>query len=220
MFGTDERWVLRLMVRTVVLVSGGGTNLQSIIAARLFEEIQNCEIVSVISSDPDAYALDRARAAGIDISVVDAKTFPTKRTFNTALLQKLQDLDTQLVVLSGFMHILQRPIIKEYENRIMNVHPALLPSFSGTGLVDLALHQRVLDSGAKITGATVHFVTEDLDKGPIILQKAVDVLEGDNPKILQRRVQEQAEWELLPRAMDLFCRNKLEVSGNRVIIKE
>ena len=208
------------MVRTVVLVSGGGTNLQSIIAARLFEEIQNCEIVSVISSDPEAYALDRARAAGIDISVVDAKTFPTKRTFNTALLQKLQDLDTQLVVLSGFMHILQRPIIKEYENRIMNVHPALLPSFSGTGLVDLSLHQRVLDSGTKITGATVHFVTEELDKGPIILQKAVDVLENDTPKILQRRVQEQAEWELLPRAMDLFCRDKLVVEGNRVLIKE
>jgi len=208
------------MIRTVILVSGGGTNLQSIIAAKLFEEIQNCEIVSVISSDPDAYALDRARAAGIDISVVDAKTFPTKRTFNTALLQKLQDLDAQLVVLSGFMHILQRPIIKEFENRIMNVHPALLPSFSGTGYVDLALHQRVLDSGAKITGATVHFVTEELDSGPIILQKAVEILDSDTPKILQRRVQEQAEWELLPRAMDLFCRDKLKVESNRVLIKE
>ena len=208
------------MVKTAVLVSGGGTNLQSIIAAKLFGEIQNCELVSVISSNPNAYALDRARAAGIDVSVVDAQTFPTRRTFNTALLQKLQDVDAELVVLAGFMQILQRPIVKAFEDRIINVHPALLPSFSGPGCFGLNVHQMALDYGVRVSGATVHFVTEEVDVGPIILQKAVDVLPGDTPRLLQKRVQEQAEWEILPRAIDLFCQGKLVVEGRRVLIKE
>lgn len=208
------------MVRTVILVSGGGTNLQAIIAANLFGEIENCEIVSVISSNPDAYALTRAQTAGIETSVVDVNTFPTRRTFNTALLQKLTDLDAQLVVLAGFMQILQRPLVKDFENRIINVHPALLPSFSGEGCYGLHVHKQALESGVKVSGATVHFVTEDVDKGPIILQKAVDVLADDTPKTLQTRVMEEAEWEILPRAIDLFCRGKLQVENGRVTILE
>ena len=208
------------MVRTAILVSGGGTNLQAILAAKLFGDIQNCDIVAVISSKQDAYALDRARAAGIDASVVDAATFPTKRTFNTALMQKLKDLDVELVVLAGFLQILQRPIIKEWENRIINVHPSLIPSFCGNGVYGLAVHQMALDHGVKVSGATVHFVTEEVDAGPIILQKAVAVLPNDTAKSLQRRIMEQAEWEILPRAIDLFCRGKLQVEGRRVIIAE
>ena len=208
------------MVRTAILVSGGGTNLQAIIAARLFGEIQNCNIVAVISSSQNAYALDRARAAGIEVSVVDVTAFPTKRTFNTALHQKLHDLDVELVVMAGFLQILQRPIIKAYENRIINVHPSLIPSFSGPDCYGLRVHQKALDYGVKVSGATVHFVTEEVDAGPIILQKAVDVLPGDTPKTLQRRVMELAEWELLPRAIDLFCRGKLQIEGRHVIIKE
>jgi len=207
-------------VRTAILVSGGGTNLQAIIAGKLFGEIQNCDIVAVISSNPNAYALDRARAAGISASVVDLSTFPTKRTFNTALLQKLKDLDVELVVLAGFMQVLQRPIVKEYENRIMNVHPALIPAFSGEGCYGLKVHQMAIDHGVKISGATVHFVTEEVDAGPIILQKAVDVLPCDTAKTLQRRIMEQAEWDILPRAIDLFCRGKLRVEGRRVFIEE
>ncbi|MCL2569165.1 MAG: phosphoribosylglycinamide formyltransferase [Oscillospiraceae bacterium] len=208
------------LVRTAVLVSGGGTNLQAIIAAKLFGEIQNCDLVAVISSNHGAYALDRARAAGIDASVVDVTTFPTKRTFNTALMQKLKDLDVDLVVLAGFMQVLQRPICKEWENRIINVHPALIPSFSGEGCYGLKVHQMALDYGVKVTGATVHFVTEEVDAGPIILQKAIDILPNDTAKSLQRRVMEQAEWDILPKAIDLFCRGKLRVEGRRVIIEE
>ena len=208
------------MVRTAVLVSGGGTNLQAIIAAQLFGEIQNCNIVSVVSSSQNAYALDRARAAGLEVSVVDVTAFPTKRTFNTALLQTLQALDVELVVLAGFMQILQRPIVKEYENRIINVHPSLIPAFCGPDCYGLKVHQMALDAGVKVSGATVHFVTEEIDSGPIILQKAVDVLQDDTAKTLQRRVMEEAEWEILPKAIDLFCRGKLQVAGNRVRIEE
>ena len=151
------------MVRTAVLVSGGGTNLQAILASKLFGEIQNCHIVAVISSNQNAYALDRARAANLDTSVVDISTFPTKRNFNTALAQKLKDLDVALVVLAGFSQdMLQRPIIKEYENRIINVHPSLFPAFCDEGCQGEALHQMVLDQGVKITGATVYFVAEEM----------------------------------------------------------
>jgi len=208
------------MVRTAILVSGGGSNLQAIIAAKLFDEIKNCEIVAVISSKQNVYALDRARAAGIDASVVDASTFPTKRTFNTALIQKLKDLDVELVVLAGFMQDLQRPLVKEWENRIINAHPSLMPAFCSAEHHGLQIHQAVLDHGVKVSGATVHFVTEEIGVGPIILQKAVDVLPSDNAKSLQQRIMEQAEWEILPRAIDLFCRGKLRVEGQRVIIDE
>ncbi|MCL2827621.1 MAG: phosphoribosylglycinamide formyltransferase [Oscillospiraceae bacterium] len=208
------------MVRTAVLVSGGGTNLQAIIAAQLFGEIQNCKLVAVISSTPGAYALDRARAAGIETSVVDFSMFPTKRTFNTALLEKLKDLDVELVVLAGFMPVLQRSIVKEFENRVINVHPSLMPAFCGPGRIGLRVHQMVLDQGVKVSGATVHFVTEEIADGPIILQKAVDVQQDDTAKILQRRIMELGEWDILPRAIDLYCRGKLRVEGRKVIIDE
>lgn len=208
------------MVRTAILVSGGGTNLQAIIAAHLFGEIQNCEIVCVISSNPDAYALVRAKTAGIETTIVDIKKFPTRRTFNSALLQKFKDLDIELLVLAGFMHVLERPIVKAYENRIINVHPALIPSFSGEGCYGLHVHQMALDYGVKVSGATVHFVTEDVDAGPIILQKAVEVLPGDTAKTLQQRIMETAEWELLPKAINLYCTGRIEVEGRKVTIKE
>ena len=208
------------MVRTAVLVSGGGTNLQAIIAAMLFGEIQNCKLVAVISSTPTAYALDRARAAGIETSVVDFAMFPTKRTFNTALLEKLKDLDVELVVLAGFVPILQRAVVKEFENRIINAHPSLMPAFCGPGWIGLRVHQAVLDQGVKVSGATVHFVTEEIADGPIILQKAVDVQQTDTAKILQRRIMELGEWDILPRAMDLYCRGKLRVEGRKVMIDE
>jgi len=209
------------MVRTAILVSGGGTNLQAIIAGKLFGEIKNCDIVAVISSKPNVYALDRARAAGMDASVVDTSTFPTKRTFNTALAQKLKDLDVELVVLAGFPEsLLQRPIIKEYENRIINVHPSLIPAFCGEGCHGEHIHQMVLDHGVKISGATVHFVAEEVNAGPIILQKAVDVLPSDTAKSLGRRIMEEAEWEILPRAIDLFCRGKLRVEGRRIVVED
>lgn len=208
------------MVRTAVLVSGGGTNLQAIIAAQLFGEIQNCAIVCVISSNPEAYALERAKSAGLNTSVIDVKKFPTRRTFNSALLQKLKDLDVELLVLAGFLHVLERPIVKEYENRIINVHPSLIPSFCGDGCYGLRVHQMALDYGVKVSGATVHFVTEDVDCGPIILQKAVDVMPGDTAKILQQRIMENAEWELLPKAINLYCAGRLKVDGRKVIIAE
>ena len=194
------------MVRTAILVSGGGTNLEAIITANLFGEIQNCEIVSVISSNPEAYALHRAKNAGIPTSVIDVKTFPTRRTWGTAILQKLKDLDVELVVLAGFLYVLERPIVHAYENRIINVHPALIPSFCGDDCYGLKVHKMALDYGVKVTGATVHFVTEAVDAGPIILQKAIEVLPDDTPKSLQQRVMEQCEWEILPRAIDLYCR--------------
>jgi len=208
------------MIKTAVLVSGGGTNLQAIIAAQLFGEIQNCKLVAVISSTPGAYALDRARAAGIETSVVDISMFPTKRTFNTALLEKLKDLDVELVVLAGFMPVLQRPIVKEFENRIINVHPSLMPAFCGPGRTGLRVHQMVIDQGVKISGATVYFVTEEIVDGPIILQKAVDVQQDDTAKLLQRRIMELGEWDVLPRAVDLYCRGKLRVEGRKVMIDE
>jgi len=208
-------------VRTAILVSGGGSNLQAIIAGKIFGEIENCEIVSVISSNPDAYALERAKAANIPTTVIDASTFPTKRTFNTALMQKLTDLDIEFIVLAGFMQVLQRPICKAFENRIINVHPSLIPSFCGDGFYGLRVHQAVLDAGVRVTGATVHFVTEDVDAGPIILQKAVDVELDDTPKALQKRVMEQAEWILLPQAIDLYCRGRISVvDGKTVILTE
>lgn len=208
------------MVRTAILVSGGGTNLQAIIAAKLFGEISNCDLSCVISSNPDAYALERAKAVGINTTIIDVKKFPTRRTFNTALLQKFKDLDIELLVLAGFLHVLERPIIKAYENRIINVHPSLIPAFCGDGCYGLRVHQMALDYGVKISGATVHFVTEDVDAGPIILQKAVEILDNDTPQILQQRIMEEAEWEILPKAIDLYCTGRLDVQGRKVIIKE
>lgn len=207
------------MVRTAILVSGGGTNLQAIIAAQLFGEIRNCEIVAVISSNPDAYALERAKTAGLETTIIDVKKFPTRRTFNSALLQKLKDLDIELVVLAGFLHVLERPVVKSYANRIINVHPSLIPSFCGDGCYGLRVHQMALDYGVKVSGATVHFVTEDVDSGPIILQKSVDIEPTDTAKDLQRSIMEKAEWDILPKAINLYCTGRLEVEGRTVTIK-
>ena len=208
------------MVKTAVLVSGGGTNLQAILDARLFDELENCDLCAVISSTPDAYALTRAQNAEIPTYIVDHSLFPTRQAFTTAILDKLKDLDIELVVLAGFMHILGDQLVHAYEGRMINVHPSLIPSFCGDGYFGLRVHKAALDYGVKMTGATVHFVTSEPDAGPIILQKAVAVLEDDTPQSLQRRVMEEAEWQLLPQAVSLFCQGRLQLEGRRVIIKE
>ena len=208
------------MVKTAVLVSGGGTNLQAVIDANLFGEIKNCEIAVVISSHPDAYALQRAHYAGIQSYVVDRANFPNRLSFTKALLEKLQDLEIELVVYAGFNFILGPQLIKAYNNRIINIHPSLLPSFCGPGFYGLRVHEAVLAHGVKVTGATAHFATELVDDGPIILQKAVQIFENDTPGTLQRRVMEEAEWKILPEAISLFCERRLEVDGRIVRIKE
>ena len=207
------------MVRTAVLVSGGGTNLQAILDARLFGELENCDLCAVISSSPEAYALTRAKNAGVPTYIVDHSLFPTRRAFTTAILDKLKDLDIELVVLAGFMHILGDHLVHAYEGRMLNVHPSLIPSFCGDGFYGLRVHQAALAYGVKVTGATVHFVTSEPDAGPVVLQRAVDVHEDDTPQTLQKRVMEEAEWKLLPQAISLYCEGRLQLDGRRVIIK-
>jgi phosphoribosylglycinamide formyltransferase-1 len=207
------------MVKTAVLVSGGGTNLQAIIDSHIFGEIKNCELAAVISSNPEAYAIQRAQYAGIPVYIVDRAIFPNRMSFTKALLEKLQDLEIELVVYAGFNYILGPQLIKAYENRIINIHPSLIPSFCGPGYYGLRVHEAVLDYGAKVTGATAHFATEVVDDGPIILQKAVPVFEDDTPSTLQRRVMEEAEWKILPMAISLFCERRLEFDGRKIQIK-
>ena len=207
------------MVKTAVLVSGGGTNLQAIIDANLFGEIKNCGLEAVISSNPEAYAIERAKYAGIPVYIVDRSIFANRLSFTKALLEKLQDLEIELVVYAGFNYILGHQIINAYENRIINIHPSLIPSFCGPGYYGIKVHEAVLAHGVKITGATAHFATETVDDGPIILQKAVTVLDGDTPKTLQRRVMEEAEWKILPEAISLYCERRLVVDGRIVRIK-
>lgn len=207
-------------VRTAVLVSGGGTNLQAIIDANAFDEIPNFELAAVISSSPDAYALQRAEFASIPAYIVDRAIFPNRTSFSHAIHQKLVDLDIELVVNAGFMYVLDAPLVKAFANRIINVHPALIPSFCGIGFYGLRVHQAALDYGVKVTGATVHFCTAEADEGPIILQKAVEIREDDTAETLQRRVMEEAEWKLLPEAISLYCEGRLEVNGRCVTIKD
>jgi len=207
------------MVKTAVLVSGGGTNLQAIIDASLFGEIVNCELAAVISSNPEAYAIERAQYAGIPVYVVDRSIFPNRISFTKAILDKLHDLEIELVVYAGFNFILGPQLIKAYKNKIINIHPSLLPSFCGPGFYGLRVHEAVLEPGVKVTGATAHFATEVTDNGPIILQKAVEILEDDTPQSLQRRVMEQAEWKILPAAISLFCERRLVIEGRKVRIK-
>jgi len=207
------------MVRTAVLVSGGGTNLQAIIDANLFGEIKNCELSAVISSNPQAYAIERAQYASIPVYIVDRSIFPNRLSFTKALLDKLQDLEIALVVYAGFNYILGHQLIKVYENKIINIHPSLIPAFCGPGFYGLRVHEAVLDYGAKVTGATAHFATEIADDGPIILQKAVEIFEDDTPQVLQRRVMEEAEWKILPAAISLFCERRLVVEGRKVRIE-
>ena len=206
--------------RIAVLVSGGGTNLQALIDAQRRGEIINGEIAAVISSKPGVYALERAKRAGIPGHVVARKDYPDHQAMTAALVDKLKSLDIDLVVLAGFMVILTEEIVKAYPNAILNVHPALIPSFCGEGCYGLHVHEMALEYGVKVSGATVHFVSEECDGGPIVLQKAVPVEENDTPETLQRRIMEQAEWVILPRAVSLFCQNRLKVEGRTVRISK
>lgn len=206
------------MLNIGVLVSGGGTNLQKLIDAQQAGEIKNGAIRVVIASRADAFALERARKAGIEAIALCRKDYPDVESYSEALIHALQARDVDLVVLAGFLTITGDNFIKAYENRIMNVHPALLPAFGGRGFYGLHVHEAVLARGCKLTGATVHFANEVCDGGPIILQKAVEVKDGDTPETLQRRVMEEAEWVLLPQAVSLFCEGRLQVKDGKVNI--
>ena len=208
------------MVKTAVLVSGGGTNLQAIIDAHIFGEIKNCELTAVISSNPEAYALERAKNAGIPSYVIDVDIFPNRASFTEAVLKMLMDLDIELVVLAGFMYVLDEPFIRQFRNRVINIHPSLIPAFCGEGYYGLKVHKMALDYGVKVTGATAHFATEEADAGPIILQRAIPIEPDDTPETLQRRVMREVEWKILPEAVSLFCEGRLRVEGRVVRILE
>lgn len=203
-----------------VLVSGGGTNLQALIDAQARGELGGGRITAVISSKAEAYALERAAKAGIPGFVLPRKEYDSNRAMTLALVEKLKELEIDLVVLAGCMVIFTGELVKAYPNAIMNVHPALIPAFCGPGYYGLHVHEEALRYGVKVSGATVHFVTEECDGGPIIAQKSVPVLEGDTPEILQKRIMTQAEWKLLPQAVSLFCQGRLSVEGRHVTIKE
>ena len=203
-----------------VLVSGGGTNLQALIDAQSRGELGGGKITAVISSKPGAYALERAAKAGIPGFVLPRKEFTSNRDMTLALVEKLKELKTNLVVLAGCMVIFTRELADAYPNAVMNVHPALIPAFCGPGYYGLRVHEEALRYGVKVSGATVHFVTEECDGGPIIAQKCVPIQEGDTPEVLQKRIMTEAEWKLLPQAVSLFCQGRLKVEGRHVIIKE
>jgi len=205
--------------RIAVLVSGGGTNLQALIDAQLRGELGGGKIVAVISSKAGAYALERAKKADIQGYVLPRKEFDSNRAMTTALVEMLNKLDIDLVVLAGCMIIFTQELVDAYPNAIMNVHPALIPSFCGEGFYGLHVHEKALEYGVKLSGATVHFVSAECDGGPIIAQKSVEVLPGDTPEVLQKRIMEQAEWKLLQEAVRLFCEDRLCVTGRTVIIK-
>lgn len=199
------------MLRVAVLVSGGGTNLQAIIDAVEHGTITNTQIVGVISNNKNAFALERAGRHGIPAQCISPKDFETRDEFNRVFLDKVNELKADLIVLAGFLVVIPEMMIREYRNRIINIHPSLIPSFCGTGFYGLKVHEAALKRGVKVVGATVHFVDEGTDTGPIILQKAVEVQEGDTPEVLQRRVMEQAEWEIMPKAIDLIANDKIQV---------
>ena len=206
------------MKNIVVLVSGGGTNLQALIDAEKRGEISGGKITCVISSKPDAYALERAKQNGISTRVISRKEYADVSSYTKAVTAALVEEKADLVVYAGFMTILDEQICKAFPYKMMNVHPALIPSFCGKGFYGLHVHEAVLESGVKLTGATVHFVTEVCDGGPIILQGAVPVMNGDTPEILQKRVMEQAEWKLLPQAVSLFCEDRITVKDGRAYV--
>ena len=207
------------MLKMAVLVSGGGTNLQAILDAIDSGTITNAEVSVVISNNPGAYALKRAEEKGIDAVCVSPKHFESREAFNEALLARIQSYGVDLVVLAGCLVVIPKIMVDAYPNRIINVHPALIPSFCGTGYYGLKVHEAALARGVKVTGATVHFVDAGTDTGPIILQKAVEVCEGDTPEILQRRVMEQAEWIIMPKAIDLIANGRVSVENGQVHIK-
>ena len=208
------------MLKIAVLVSGGGTNLQALIDAQNRGELSGGQIVRVIASRPDAGALERAKKAGIPGAVVRRKDYADTSAFDAALLAELEGCGAELVVLAGYLSILSESVVSRYADRILNVHPSLIPSFCGKGYYGLKVHEAVLAYGVKVTGATVHFVNEVPDGGAILLQQAVEVWPDDTPETLQRRVMEQAEWKLLPRAVALFCEGRIRFEGRRAFAVE
>ena len=205
--------------KVAVLVSGGGTNLQALIDAQKRGELGGADISLVVASKPGVFALERAKQNGIESSVIARRDFESVSEYSRALRDHLLEKKIDLVVLAGFLTIIDEQMYEAFPNRIINVHPALIPSFAGKGYYGLHVHEAALAKGVKVSGATVHFVTPECDAGPIILQKAVDVLEGDTPETLQRRIMEEAEWKILPLAVSLFCQDRLSVSENTVHIK-
>ncbi|MDY4414787.1 MAG: phosphoribosylglycinamide formyltransferase [Ruminococcus sp.] len=208
------------MKNIVVLVSGGGTNLQALIDAEKSGIIKNGKITCVISSNPEAYALKRAENNNIPTRVIPRKNYPDSVSYSHAVLDALNAEKADLIVLAGFMIILDECITKAYAYKIINVHPALIPSFCGEGYYGLKVHEKALEYGVKVSGATVHFVNEKADAGAIILQKAVEVKSGDTPEVLQKRIMEQAEWKILPQAVSLFCQDKIDIIDGKAFVRE
>ena len=206
------------MLKIAVLVSGGGTNLQAILDAIDAGTITNTQVAVVISNNAGAYALERARAKGIEAICISPKDYDDRAAFNDAFLERLNQYEVDLVVLAGFLVVIPEKMIAQYRNRIINIHPSLIPSFCGTGFYGLKVHEQALARGVRVTGATVHFVDEGTDTGPIILQKAVEVQQDDTPKVLQQRVMEQAEWKILPQAINLIAQGRVRVVDGRVYI--
>ena len=206
------------MLRLAVLVSGGGTNLQAILDAIADGSVRGARVVKVISNNRNAYALERAEKAGIPSECVSRKDYPVKEEFDRALLQAIRQCEADLVVLAGCLVVIPQIIVDAYPNRIINIHPALIPSFCGQGYYGLKVHEKVLERGVRVTGATVHFVDGGTDTGPIILQKAVEVREDDTPEILQRRVMEEAEWKIMPKAIALIAEERVHVQSGKVHI--
>ena len=207
------------MLKVLVCVSGGGSNLQAVMDAVDAGEIKNTEIIGVISNNKNAFALERARKKGIDALCISPKDFPDRETFNQALLETVKEKNPDLIVLAGFLVAIPPAMIEAFPNRIINIHPSLIPSFCGVGYYGLHVHEAVLARGVKVTGATVHFVDSGMDTGPILLQKAVEVKQDDTPKTLQQRVMEEAEWKILPRAIDLIAQGKVTITEGKVNIQ-
>lgn len=207
------------MLRIGVMVSGGGTNLQAIIDAVAQGKVTNTEIAAVISNNKNAYALERAKKAGIEAVCISPKDFDSREEFNEKLIEKIGSLQLDLIVLAGCLVVLPEKLIKKYPNKIINIHPSLIPSFCGTGYYGLKVHEKALERGVKVTGATCHFVDAGTDTGPIIFQQPVEVMEDDTPETLQRRVMEQAEWVILPKAIHAIANGRVTVEGNKVKVK-
>ena len=206
--------------KIAVLVSGGGTNLQSLINSQKDGMFGESRITLVVASKPGVYALERAKNAGIDSTVLCRKDYADIAAYSAALVKALKEAEIDLVVLAGFLTIIDEQVYEAYPNAIINIHPALIPSFCGKGFYGLHVHEAALEKGVKVSGATVHFVTPECDAGPIILQKAVEVKQGDTPEVLQQRIMEEVEWKILPEAVKLFCEDKLTVKDNKVYIGE
>lgn len=206
------------MLKVVVLVSGGGTNLQAIIDGVGDGTITNTKLVGVISNNHNAYALERAKQHGIYGTCISPKDYENREAFYEALLAKVDELEADLIVLAGYLVVIPEMMIRRYRNRMINIHPSLIPSFCGTGYYGLKVHEAALEKGVKVVGATVHFVDEGTDTGAIIMQKAVDVLPGDTPEILQRRVMEQAEWKILPQAIDAIANGRVQMIDGKAVV--